>query len=160
MAEIWSLRTRSRSDAPLTGVGTSTPIEGRQVEMAKQCIQPKGAPAPLGPYSPAVRIGDTVYCGGQIAMDPATGQLISDEIAAQTEQVIKNLGTVLQAAGCGLGQVVRTTIFLTDLGQFAIVNEVYGKYFSASPPARATVQVAALPKNARIEMDAIAHIGA
>lgn len=128
--------------------------------MTKQIIQPTGAPAAIGPYSPAVVVGDLVFCSGQIPLDPATGNLVDGDVAAQTEQVLKNMTVVLEAAGAGLGKVVKTTIFLVDLADFARVNETYGKYFSAAPPARSTIQVCALPKGSRVEIEAIAHLGA
>ncbi|HEY3351895.1 MAG TPA: Rid family detoxifying hydrolase, partial [Polyangia bacterium] len=105
----------------------------------------------------AVDCARLVFCSGQIPLDPASGQMVGDgDVRAQTKQVMENLKAVLEAAGSGLDRVVRTTIFLADLGDFATVNEVYGGYFTADPPARATVQVAALPRGARVEIDAIA----
>jgi 2-iminobutanoate/2-iminopropanoate deaminase len=122
----------------------------------KRVISTEGAPAAIGPYSQAVEVDGVVFLSGQIPLDPKTGQLVTGDIAAQTERVMENLGAVLQAAKLGFENVVRTTIFLADLGDFAKVNEVYGKRFLHEPPARATVQVAALPKGARVEIDAIA----
>ncbi len=114
------------------------------------------APAAIGPYSQAIRSGTFVFLSGQIPLDPATGQMVDGDIAAQTARVMKNLEAVLKAAGCGFANVVRTTIYLTNLADFQVVNEVYGKAFPENPPARATVQVAALPRGARVEIDAIA----
>jgi 2-iminobutanoate/2-iminopropanoate deaminase len=116
------------------------------------------APAAIGPYSQAVRAGNMVFLSGQIPLDPATGQMVTGDIRAQTERVMENLGAVLKAAGCSFKNVVRTTIYLTDLGDFAVVNETYGKRFPENPPARATVQVAALPKGAKVEIDCIAIV--
>lgn len=121
-------------------------------------ISTKDAPAAIGPYSQGVRAGNMVFLSGQIPLDPATGQLISGDISAQTERVMTNLGAVLKASGGEFRNVVRTTIYLTNLADFQIVNEVYGRWFPSNPPARATVQVAALPKGAHVEIDAIAVI--
>jgi 2-iminobutanoate/2-iminopropanoate deaminase len=116
------------------------------------------APKAIGPYSQAVESsgGRTLWLSGQIALDPATGELVPGDIAAQTERVMQNLGAVLEAAGAGFEDVVRCTIYLADLADFAKVNEVYGRRFPLHPPARATVQVAALPRGARVEIDAVA----
>jgi 2-iminobutanoate/2-iminopropanoate deaminase len=122
----------------------------------KEPIATKNAPAAIGPYSQAVRAGGFVFLSGQIPLDPATGAMVEGDIAAQTERVMKNLAGVLDAAGCSFDDVVRTTIFLTNLGDFQAVNEAYGKHFKGVPPARATVQVAALPKGAKVEIDAVA----
>ena len=121
-------------------------------------ISTKDAPAAIGPYSQGVRAGNMVFLSGQIPLDPATGQLINGDISAQTERVMSNLGAVLKASGGEFRNVVRTTIYLTNLADFQIVNEVYGRWFPSNPPARATVQVAALPKGAHVEIDAIAVI--
>lgn len=115
------------------------------------------APQAIGPYSQAIRSGDLVFLSGQIPLDPKTGAMVEGSIAAQTERVLDNLGAVLHAAGCGFEHVVRTTIFLVDLGDFQVVNETYGKRFGQTPPARATVQVSALPRGAKVEIDAIAR---
>jgi 2-iminobutanoate/2-iminopropanoate deaminase len=122
----------------------------------KQPISTTSAPAAIGPYSQAIKAGGMVFLSGQIPLDPATGQMVEGEIAAQTERVMKNLGAVLEAAGCSFDDVVRTTIFLVNLGDFQVVNETYGRYFKGVPPARATVQVAALPRGSKVEIDAIA----
>ncbi len=114
------------------------------------------APAAIGPYSQAIEVGNMVFLSGQIPLDPATGSLVSGTIQEETTQVLNNLEAVLAAAGCTFSNVVRTTIFLTDLGDFAAVNAVYGERFAPHAPARATVQVAALPRGSRVEIDAIA----
>ena len=114
------------------------------------------APAAIGPYSQAVKAAGLLFCSGQIPLDPVSGELISGDIRLETERVMENLRGVLAAAGCGFEQVVRTTIYLVDMDDFPAVNEVYGRYFSAEKPARATVAVAALPKGARVEIDAVA----
>jgi len=114
------------------------------------------APAAIGPYSQAVQANGLLFCSGQIPLDPITGELISGDIRLETERVMENLRGVLAAAGCGFEQVVRTTIYLVDMADFPAVNEVYGRYFTVEKPARATVAVAALPKGARVEIDAVA----
>jgi 2-iminobutanoate/2-iminopropanoate deaminase len=127
--------------------------------MSKTIVKTEAAPAAIGPYSQAVKAGGFLFLSGQIPLDPATGQMIDGDIVAQTEQVMKNLGAVLSAGGATFGDVVRATIFLADLGDFAKVNEIYGRHFTADPPARATVQVAALPRGARVEIDLVAYLG-
>ena len=122
----------------------------------KTALTTADAPGAIGPYSQAVRAGSMVFLSGQIPLDPATGHMVEGDIAAQTERVMKNLAAVLEAAGCGWQEVVKTTIYLVDLGAFATVNGVYGKYLQTPFPARATVQVAALPRGALVEIDAIA----
>jgi 2-iminobutanoate/2-iminopropanoate deaminase len=122
----------------------------------KTIVSTPNAPAAIGPYSQAVEAGGFVFLSGQIPLDPATGQMVEGDIAAQTERVMLNLEAVLAAAGCSFADVVRAGIFLTDLGDFGKVNEVYGRRFPSSPPARATVQVAALPRGARVEIDLVA----
>lgn len=126
--------------------------------MNRYTIEIDEAPAAIGPYSQAVVAGDLVFCSGQIALDPATGQLVGvGDVAAQTERVMNNLGAILEAAGCTFPNVVKATIYLQDLASFAVVNEVYGRFFSdCDPPARATIQVAALPKGALVEIDMVA----
>ena len=114
------------------------------------------APAAIGPYSQGVRAGSFVFLSGQIPLDPATGQLVAGDITSQTEQVMTNLAAVLRAAGTSLDRVVKTTIYLTDLADFSTVNQVYARFVGAPPPARATVQVTGLPRDARVEIDAIA----
>ena len=125
--------------------------------MSHSSVISNSAPAPIGPYSQAVRSGKTLYCSGQIALDPASGNLIDGDVSAQADQVMKNLGAVLDAAGYDYGDVVKTTIFLIDMNDFAAVNAVYGKYFDTSKPARSTVAVAGLPRGARVEIDCIAR---
>ncbi len=117
------------------------------------------APAAIGPYSQAIASGGFLFCSGQIPLDPATGKLIEGGIEAQTERVLRNLEAVLAAGGSSLAAVVKTTVYLADLGDFPAMNAVYGKFFAADPPARATVQAAKLPAGARVEIDAIASIG-
>jgi len=125
---------------------------------AKSAVtSPTAAPA-IGPYSPAVRVGNLVFVSGQIPLDPATGQLVEGDIRVQTRRVLDNLRELLVAAGADASQVVRTTIFLADLSDFATVNEIYATYFTPPYPARATVQVARLPRDVRVEIDAIAVI--
>lgn len=124
--------------------------------MAKQAISSPDAPPAIGPYSQAVRAGDWLFLSGQIAMNPSTGQIIDGGITAQTRRVFESLGAVLSAAGLSFAHVVRVTVFLADMTDFAEMNAVYGQYLSEPYPARATVQVARLPKDARIEIDMIA----
>jgi 2-iminobutanoate/2-iminopropanoate deaminase len=122
----------------------------------KQTVSTENAPGAIGPYSQAIKANGMVFCSGQIPIDPATGEFVSDDVAEQTEQVLKNLGAVLEAAGSSFDQVVKTTVFLADMGDFAAMNEVYARYFSDNKPARATVQAGGLPKNARVEIECIA----
>jgi len=125
--------------------------------MKKQVTGPAGAPAPVGPYSHAVRVGELLFCSGQIPLDPATGQLAGPDIRTQTARVLENIRAVLAAEKLDLVAVVKATVFLTDLADFGAMNEVYGRYFTAEFPARSTVQVAALPRGARIEIEVVAH---
>lgn len=122
----------------------------------RQYIVTDKAPAPIGPYSQAIRAGGLIYVSGQIPIDPASGALVEGDIAAQTRQVLKNLAAILDAAGSGLGKVVKTTIFLTNLDDFARLNQVYAEYLGESKPARATVQVSRLPKEVLVEIEAVA----
>ncbi len=122
----------------------------------KQAVSSQDAPQAIGPYSQAVRAGQLLFLSGQVPLDPATGQIVDGDIAAQTHRVFKNLGAVLAAGGRSFADVVRTTVFLADMNDFAAVNAVYGEYFTEPYPARATVQVARLPKDARVEIDLIA----
>jgi 2-iminobutanoate/2-iminopropanoate deaminase len=122
----------------------------------KRAFASPDAPAPVGPYSPAVRAGDLLFISGQIPLDPATGQLVEGDIAAQTRRVLDNLGALLAAAGLSRHAVVRTTIYLADMDDFPAVNEAYAGFFTDPYPARSTVQAARLPRNARIEIDAVA----
>jgi len=114
------------------------------------------APGAIGPYSQAIKVNGMVFCSGQIPIDPKTGSFVSDDIAEQTEQVLKNLDAVLESAGSGLDRVVKTTVFLSDMEDFAAMNEIYSKYFDANKPARATVQAARLPRDAKVEIDCVA----
>ncbi len=125
----------------------------------REIIQTEHAPQAIGPYSQAVKVNGLVFASGQIPTDPATGQFVAGGIKEQTEQVLKNLSAVLDAAGSGLKQVVKTTVFLIDMEEFAAMNEVYGTFFTEQPPARATVQAARLPRDARVEIEAIALAG-
>jgi len=122
----------------------------------KKIISTSEAPAAIGPYSQAVRSGRFLFCSGQIPLDPKSGQIISGDIAAQTRRVLDNIAAVLRAEGLTFDNAVKTTIFLTDLGDFQTVNEIYGSYFKQDPPARSTVQVSALPKGAKVEIEVIA----
>jgi reactive intermediate/imine deaminase len=124
--------------------------------MKKDAIATKDAPGAIGPYSQAVRAGELVFLSGQIPLDPATGLVVEGDITAQTKRVMENLRAVLAAAGCGFADVVKTTIYLVDLGHFGKVNAAYGACFEAPFPARATVQVSALPKGAQVEIDMVA----
>jgi 2-iminobutanoate/2-iminopropanoate deaminase len=119
-------------------------------------ISTTDAPAAIGPYSQGVRAGSTVYCAGQIPLDPKSGQIVSKDISEQTRRVLDNITAVLKAEGLTFEHIVKTTIFLADLADFETVNKVYASYFKQAPPARSTVQVAALPKGARLEIEAIA----
>lgn len=128
--------------------------------MERRVISTEAAPAAIGPYSQAVRVGELVFLSGQIPLDPKSGEMVGgQDVRAQTERVMENLAAVLAAAGTSFANVVKTTIFLTDLGDFAAVNEIYGKRFQGgAPPARATVQVAALPRGAKVEIEMIAAV--
>ncbi|HEX5274282.1 MAG TPA: RidA family protein [Candidatus Rubrimentiphilum sp.] len=121
-----------------------------------EAIRTDKAPAPIGPYSQAIRAGGTLFCSGMIAIDPKSGELAGSDAAAQAEQALKNLGAILEAAHMNYANVVKTTVFLLDMSDFAAVNAVYAKYFDANKPARTTVAVCGLPKGARVEIDAIA----
>jgi len=124
----------------------------------RQIVSTPMAPKAIGPYSQGVRAGELIFVSGQVPIDPATGQIIEGDIRAQTRRVLANVGEILQAAGASFANVVRTTVFLTNLDDFATMNDVYGTFFEAelAPPARSTVQVARLPRDARIEIDVIA----
>jgi 2-iminobutanoate/2-iminopropanoate deaminase len=125
----------------------------------REIIKTENAPGAIGPYSQAVRAGGFVFASGQIPLDPRTGEMVSGGVAEQTEQVMLNLSAVLEAAGTGLERVVKTTVFLADMNEFSAMNEVYGRYFKESLPARATVQAARLPRDARVEIEVIALAG-
>jgi len=122
----------------------------------REVIATEQAPRAIGPYSQAIRAGNLLFCSGQIPIDPSTGEFVSGGVAEQTEQVMRNLSAVLSAGKSSLKQVVKTTVFLADMDDFAAMNEVYGRYFGENPPARATVQAARLPRDARVEIEAIA----
>ncbi|HLK34217.1 MAG TPA: RidA family protein [Terriglobales bacterium] len=122
----------------------------------RDVVATKDAPQAIGPYSQAIKANGLVFISGQIAIDPATSQIISGDVAAQTERVLKNLEAILKAAGTGLENVVRTTVFLKNMGDFAAMNEVYGRFWKSAPPARSTVEVARLPKDVAVEIDVIA----
>ncbi|MCW5878542.1 MAG: RidA family protein [Anaerolineales bacterium] len=124
----------------------------------KEPVFPAGALKPIGPYTPAIRSGDFVFASGQIGVDPATGSFPEGGVAAQAEQMFKNLKTLLEGAGAGFDQVVKTTLFLTDMNDFAAVNEIYAQHFNEPFPARSTIQVAALPGGALVELEAIARL--
>jgi 2-iminobutanoate/2-iminopropanoate deaminase len=124
----------------------------------RQAVSTQSAPKAIGPYSQGVRTGSLLFVSGQVPIDPATGNLIDGDIAAQTRRVFRNIGEILKAGGASFDHVVRTTVFLADMNDFAAMNDVYGTFFSSPFPARATVQVSRLPKDARIEIDAIAIV--
>lgn len=126
--------------------------------MLKEPVKTSNAPAAIGPYSQAIKVGEFVYTSGQVAIDPATGELIGGGIVEQTERVLKNVAAVLEAAGSSLDQVVKTLVFLADMDDFAAMNEVYARFFTGAPPARSTVQAARLPRDARIEIEAVALV--
>lgn len=128
------------------------------MSLKRKIIATDHAPAAVGPYSQGVQVGDLVYTAGQIPLVPQTGQLVEGDIEAQTRQVMQNLSQVLEAAGSSLADIIKTTIFVTDLADFATINTVYGSFFQSNPPARSTVQVAALPLGARVEIEAVAVI--
>jgi 2-iminobutanoate/2-iminopropanoate deaminase len=127
--------------------------------MTRSTVLTKQAPAPIGPYSQGiVAKGSFLFTAGQVAIDPATGQLAAGDVKAQTRQVMKNLTAVLKEAGSSMEKVVKTTVFLKDMNEFAMMNEIYGEFFPANPPARSTVEVARLPKDAKVEIEVIALI--
>jgi 2-iminobutanoate/2-iminopropanoate deaminase len=122
----------------------------------REVIATQDAPQAIGPYSQAIKAGGLVFCSGQIALEPASGTIVAGNVAQQTERVIENLKAVLAAAGSGLERVVKTTVFLKNMGDFAAMNEVYGRYFKTAPPARSTVEAARLPRDVLVEIDVIA----
>ncbi len=124
----------------------------------KETISTEKAPGAIGPYSQAVKAGNMVFCSGQIPIDPTTGEFVSNNVAEQTHQVLTNLSAVLEASGTSLNNVVKTTVFLADMDDFTAMNEIYAEFFSDNKPARATVQAARLPRDARVEIDCIAII--
>lgn len=123
--------------------------------LEREPVDAPDAPAAVGPYSHAVRAGDLLFCSGQVPLDPSSGEIVGDTAAAQAERCMRNLQAVCEAAGTSLARAVRLTIYMTDLGQFAPVNDVYGSFFTGDPPARVTIGVAALPRGAQVEIDAI-----
>ena len=125
----------------------------------RQAVSTPSAPKAIGPYSQAIRAGSLLFVSGQVPIDPATGQIVNGDIAAQTHRVFQNIGEILKAGGSSFDHVVRTTVFLADMDDFAAMNEAYATYFTAPAPARATVQVSRLPKDARVEIDVIAAFG-
>ena len=125
--------------------------------MKKKIIATPKAPAAIGPYSQAIRIGDFLYTSGQISLDPETMKMITGDIEVETEKVLKNIEAILKDAGLNLNNIIKTTVYLTDLSEFARMNQVYEKFFIDTKPARACVQVAALPKGAKVEIDVVAH---
>ena len=127
--------------------------------MSKQAISTPQAPAAIGPYSQAIRAGNLLFVSGQIPLDPDTGQVVEGDAAVQTARVLRNLSAILEAAGSSLNQVLKTTVYLKDMADFAIMNEVYGRFFPETPPARATGEVARLPRNVAVEIDLIAEVG-
>jgi len=138
----------------------STPSgTGGPAALAKQAISSPDAPTAIGAYSPAIQAGNLLFVSGQVPMNPATATLVDGDITAQTEQVMRNLTALLKAAGAGFEHVVKTTVFLADMNDFAAMNAVYAKYMVDPPPARATVQVARLPRDVKVEIDLIAVIG-
>jgi 2-iminobutanoate/2-iminopropanoate deaminase len=136
-------------------VGVEAPGGGTVV---RQAVSAPDAPRAMGAYSPAIRAGNLLFVSGQIPVDPLSGELVEGDVAAQTDRVMRNLAAVLKGAGLGFEHVVRTTVFLTDMGEFSRMNEVYARYVVDPPPARATVQVARLPRDVKIEVDCIAVI--
>jgi 2-iminobutanoate/2-iminopropanoate deaminase len=125
----------------------------------RELVTAAGAPKAIGPYSPALKVGNLLFLSGSIPLDPVSGQLVPGGIAEQTTQVLENIKSLLEAAGAGFHHVARTTVFMVDLGEFAQMNEIYAKYFTAPYPARSTVQVVKLPKDVRVEIDVIAVLG-
>lgn len=124
--------------------------------MKKQAILTKDAPAPIGPYSQAIKVGNFLFCSGQIPLDPATNALVQGDVKIQTKRVMENIEAVLKAAGASFDHIAKTTIFLKSMGDFPVVNEVYGAYFKGTPPARSTVEVARLPKDVSVEIEVLA----
>jgi 2-iminobutanoate/2-iminopropanoate deaminase len=172
---VWDLLFRAPSKAALRALGPNgvtyapdraSPTADLTLPLAsalidgggtmREVVSTKDAPQAIGPYSQAIKANGFIFTSGQIAIDPATQQVIAGDVAAQTDRVLRNLSEILEAAGSGLGKVVRCTVFLKDMNDFAAMNQVYGKYFSSAPPARSTVEVARLPKDVLVEIDAIA----
>jgi len=143
---------------PAEGRGLDAAVESAAMTAQHCPITTEHAPAAIGPYSQAIRCGDLVFCSGQIPLDPLSGDLVGQTTAEQTEQVLKNLQAVLEAAGTGLDRVLKTTVFLQDLADFAEFNQVYARFFDLVPPARSAVQVAGLPRAVRVEVEAVARL--
>jgi 2-iminobutanoate/2-iminopropanoate deaminase len=142
----------------LLGIGAlATPVLAQDAAASHKPILTPDAPAPIGPYSQAILVGDMLFCAGQIGLNPKTGTLVEGDVIAQTEQVLKNLGAVLHGAGFDYKDVAKTTVFLADIGDFSKMNDVYARYFGGAKPVRSTVAVAALARGARVEIDAIAR---
>lgn len=127
--------------------------------MKKEVVSTTQAPAAIGPYSQGIKFGGLVFVSGQIPLDPSSGELVGSDVKTQTEQVLKNLKAVLEAAGSSLGQVIKATVFMKDLSEFAVMNEVYAASFREDPPARAAVEVSRLPRDVLVEIEAVAHVG-
>ena len=127
--------------------------------LRREAVSSTDAPGAIGPYSPAIRAGNLLFLSGQIPLDPRTGQVVDGDVGAQTAQVMRNIAALLTAAGAGFEHVVRTTVFLADMNEFAAMNAVYGTFVVDPPPARATVEVARLPRDVRVEIDVIAVLG-
>ena len=136
----------------------SAPARSSRLPDVRQAVETPLAPKAIGPYSQAIRAGSLLFVSGQVPIDPATGQIVDGDIAAQTHRVFQNISEILKAGGGSLDHVVRTTVFLADMNDFAAMNEVYAGYFTAPAPARATVQVSRLPRDARVEIDVIAAL--
>lgn len=133
-------------------------MEKEHIQMTKQKVETRTAPAPVGPYSQAIIAGNLVFASGQAGLDPQTGRLISRDVIEQTAQVMRNLQAVLEAAGSSLERVLKTTVFLADMNDFAAMNEAYAEFFKGNPPARTTIQAARLPLDARVEIELIALV--
>jgi 2-iminobutanoate/2-iminopropanoate deaminase len=131
----------------------------KQAMLEKQIISTAQAPKPIGPYSAGIRAGELVFTAGQVGIDPATGELVAGGIAAETRQALRNVQAILEAAGSSLDRVVKTTVFLRDMADFAAMNAVYAEFFPAAPPARTTIQAGALPRNVAIEIEAVGVVG-
>jgi 2-iminobutanoate/2-iminopropanoate deaminase len=133
-------------------------MEQEHLSMTKKIIATRRAPAPIGPYSQAITVGNLIFVSGQTPLDPQTGELVTGDIAEQTTQVIRNLQAIVEAAGSSLDRVLKTTVFLADMDDFAAMNEAYGRFFTHEPPARTTIQAARLPRHARVEIELIAVV--
>lgn len=154
-----SVFLRCRTVKPSVKIRDLLDVERKKIiRTMKQIITTEEAPRAIGPYSQGVVAGGFVFASGQIPLDPQTGEFVAGEIAEQTEQVLRNLTAVLEAAGSSLDRVVKTTVYLADMSDFTLMNEVYGRYFEAAPPARATIEAARLPRNARVEIEAVAVV--